>query len=50
MARTVTVAALQLNLSSHDEQENIAAVSALGWSRRSVATWPTQGTSRTQNV
>lgn len=29
MARTVTVAALQLNLSSHDEQENIAAVSAL---------------------
>ena len=29
MARTVTVAALQLDLSSHDEHENIAAVSAL---------------------
>jgi len=29
MARTVTVAALQLDLSSHDEGENIAAVSAL---------------------
>ncbi len=29
MARTVSVAALQLDLSSHDERENIAAVSAL---------------------
>jgi N-carbamoylputrescine amidase len=29
MARTVSVAALQLDLSSHDEAENIAAVSAL---------------------
>jgi N-carbamoylputrescine amidase len=29
MARTVSVAALQLDLSSHDEQENIGAVSAL---------------------
>ena len=29
MARTVSVAALQLDLSSHDEQENIDAVSAL---------------------
>ena len=29
MARTVTVAALQLDLSSHDEGENIAAVAAL---------------------
>ncbi|TCJ41393.1 N-carbamoylputrescine amidase [Parafrankia sp. BMG5.11] len=29
MARTVSVAALQLDLSSHDESENIAAVSAL---------------------
>ena len=29
MARTVSVAALQLDLSSHDERENIAAVAAL---------------------